>query len=122
MLNDLIELAENEVPITMSSLINTIFKTSDNVLKRIKNGNVFYAGNTKMNYKFCIMDFSLDMGKYILFVINYNSKKEEKVVKIDDQVIIIKIKALNEEKITNNGIDHNKIYHTDIYTNHKYTD
>ncbi len=122
MLNDLIELAENETPITMSSLINTVFNTSDNVLKRIEDGSVFYAGKTKMNYKYCIMDFSLDMGKYILFVINYNSKKEEKVVKINDQVMIIKIKALNEEKITNNGIDHNKIYHTDIYTNYKYID
>ena len=122
MLNDLIELAENEVPITMSSLINTVFNTSDKVLKRIKDGNVFYAGNTKMNYKFCTMNFSLDMEKYILFVINYNSKKEEKVIKINDQVMIIKIKALNEEKITIDGIDHNKIYHTDIYTNYKYID
>lgn len=122
MLNDLIELAKNEIPITMSSLVNTIFDSPDKILKRIKAGFISYTGNTKMNYKFSTMHFSLDMGKYILFVINYNSKKEEKVVKIDDQVMIIKIKALNEEKITNNGIDHNKIYHTDLYTNYKYID
>lgn len=122
MLENLIELAENEIPITMSSLVNTVFNTSDNVLKRIKDGNVFYAGTTETNYKFSIMCFTLDIGKYILFVINYNSKKKEKVVKIDDQVMIIKIKALNEEKITNNGIDHNKIYYTDLYTNYKYID
>ena len=68
MLNDLIELAENETPITMSSLINTVFNTSDNVLKRIEDGSVFYAGKTKMNYKYCIMDFSLDMGNYLLSI------------------------------------------------------
>ena len=37
MLEDLIELAKNEVPITMSSLIRTVFKEPDKALKYIKN-------------------------------------------------------------------------------------
>lgn len=111
MLEDLIELAENEVPITMSSLINTVFDTPDKVLKRIENGFFSYENTTKMNYKFSSMLFVLNMKSYILFVINYNSKKKEKIVQLDDQVIIIKIKVLDYEKAI-----------VDKYTNYKYTD
>lgn len=111
MLENLIELAENEVPITMSSLINTVFDIPDKILKRIKNGFISYENTTKMNYKFFSILFVLNMKSYILFVINYNSKKEEKIVQLDDQVMIIKIKVLDYEKAI-----------VDIYTNYKYTD
>lgn len=106
MLNDLIELAENEVPVTMSSLIKTVFKKPDNALAYIKNGNVSYAGNTTLNYKYCVMDLKIGIANYYLLVINYNSKQKRDVVTLEDQVIIIKIKR---ESIA-------------IYTNHKYTD
>ena len=106
MLEDLIELAKYEVPITMSSLINTVFKKPDNALAYIKNGNVSYAGNTTLNYRYCIINFKIGIADYYLLVINYNSKQKRDVVTLEDQVIIIKIKR---ESIA-------------IYTNHKYTD
>lgn len=112
MLENLIELAKNEIPITMSSLVNTIFDSPDKILKRIKAGFFSYAGTTETNYKFSIMCFTLNTNHYILFLTNCNSKKEEKVVKLNDQIIIIKIKTL----------DCYREIITDIYTNYKYID
>lgn len=106
MLENLIELAKYEVPITMSSLIKTVFKKPDNALAYIKNGSISYSGNTTLNYKYCIIDLKIGVANYYLLVINYNSKQKRNVVTLEDQVIIIKIKR---ESIA-------------IYTNHKYTD
>ncbi len=106
MIENLIELAKYEVPITMSSLINTVFKKPDNALAYIKNGYFSYAENTTLNYRYCIINLKIGIANYYLLVINYNSKQKRDVVTLEDQVIIIKIKR---ESIA-------------IYTNHKYTD
>lgn len=104
MIEDLIELAKNEVPITMSSLIRTVFKEPDKALKYIKNGQLTYKGKTNKEYKYCIIEFKIGYGHYYMYVINYNNKQKEYVATPEDQVIIIDIRR---EKI-------------DIFTNNKY--
>ena len=43
MIQTLIELTENEVPITLSSLIKTVYDESSNALNFIEDGNVRYC-------------------------------------------------------------------------------
>ena len=82
MIENLIELAKYEVPITMSSLIKTVFKKPDNALAYIKNGSISYSGNTTLNYKYCIIDLKIGVANYYLLVINYNSKLKRESIAI----------------------------------------
>ena len=60
----LIELTENEVPITLSSLIKTVYNESENALKFIEDGNVRYYGMTTKGYAYCLLSF--DLGEVLL--------------------------------------------------------
>lgn len=102
MLEDLIELAKNEVPITISSLIRTVFKEPDKALKRIKNGELVYKGKTNKEYKYCIIEFKIGIENYYLYIINYNDKKRVNVVNLEDQVIIINIRRERIDIFSNN--------------------
>ena len=50
MIQTLIELTENEVPITLSSLIKTVYDNPRNALSFIQDGNVRYYGMTTKGY------------------------------------------------------------------------
>lgn len=91
MLEDLIELTENEVPITLSSLVKTVYKEPDNSLDYIESGCVKYYGKTNLGYGYCELYFKLGIAEYKLILIKYNENKIGCTVKLNDQVIIAKI-------------------------------
>ena len=91
MIQTLIELTENEVPITLSSLIKTVYDESSNALSFIEDGNVRYYGMTTKGYAYCLLSFDLGEVSYRLTLMKYNENKVGKMVKVDDQVIIARI-------------------------------
>ena len=48
MIQTLIELTENEVPITLSSLIKTVYDNPRNALDTIEAGDIRYYGKTNL--------------------------------------------------------------------------
>ena len=91
MIQTLIELTENEVPITLSSLIKTVYDNPRNALDFIEDGNVRYYGKTTKGYAYCILSFELEAASYQLTLMKHNENKVGKMVKVDDQVIIARI-------------------------------
>ena len=91
MIQTLKELVENEVPITLSSLIKTVYSESSNALNFIEDGNVRYYGMTTKGYAYCLLSFDLGTVSYRLTLIKYNENKVGKMVKVDDQIIIARI-------------------------------
>lgn len=91
MIQTLKELVENEVPITLSSLIKTVYDNPRNALAFIEDGNVRYYGKTTKGYAYCLLSFDLETVSYRLTLIKYNENKVGKMVEVDDQVIIARI-------------------------------
>ena len=91
MIQTLIELTENEVPITLSSLIKTVYDNPRNALSFIEEGNVRYYGKTNLGYAYCLLHFDFKEVSYSMVLIKYNENKIGRMVKIDDQVIIARI-------------------------------
>ena len=54
MIQTLIELTENEVPITLSSLIKTVYDNPRNALDTIEAGDIRYYGKTNFGYAYCL--------------------------------------------------------------------
>ena len=91
MIQTLIELTENEVPITLSSLIKTVYDNPKNALDTIEAGDIRYYGKTNLGYAYCLLHFDFKEVSYSMVLIKYNENKIGKMVKIDDQVIIARI-------------------------------
>ena len=91
MIQTLIELTENEVPITLSSLMKTVYDNPRNALSFIEDGNVRYYGMTTKGYAYCLLSFDLGEVSYRLTLMKYNENKVGKMVEVDDQVIIARI-------------------------------
>lgn len=91
MIQTLIELTENEVPITLSSLIKTVYDNPRNALNFIEDGNVRYYGVTTKGYAYCLLSFDLGKVSYRLTLMKCNENKVGRMVEVDDQVIIARI-------------------------------
>ena len=93
----LIELSDNGVAITLSSLIRTLYDQPDHVLRDIEKGRYGYSSLENSGYKTLnIVYTDKNRNKYSIFVANSEEPYMSKKAKIDDQVIIIRIEMKNE--------------------------
>lgn len=93
----LIELSENGVAVTLSSLIRTLYDQSDCVLKDIEKGCYGYGSLENGEYKILnIVYTDKNRNKYSIFIADSEEPYMSKKAKIDDQVIIIRIEMKHE--------------------------
>ena len=93
----LIELSDNSVPITLSSLIRTLYDQSDCVLRNIEKGYYGYSSLENGEYKILnIVYTDKNRNKYSIFIADSEEPYMSKKAKIDDQVIIIRIEMKHE--------------------------
>lgn len=93
----LIELSDNSVPITLSSLIRTLYDQSDCVLRNIEKGYYGYSSLENGEYKILnIVYTDKNRNKYSIFIADSEEPYMLKKAKIDDQVIIIRIEMKHE--------------------------
>ena len=93
----LIELSDNSVPITLSSLIRTLYNEPDRTLRDIEEGCYGYGSLENSGYKTLnIVYTDKNRNKYTIFIVDSEEPYMSKKAKIDDQVIIIRIEMKNE--------------------------
>ena len=93
----LIELSDNSVPITLSSLIRTLYDEPDRTLKDIEEGYYGYGSLENSGYKTLnIVYTDKNRNKYNIFIADSEEPYMLKKAKIDDQVIIIRIEMKHE--------------------------
>ena len=96
-IENLIELSDNGVAITLSSLIRTLYDQPDHVLRDIEKGRYGYSSLENSGYKTLnIVYTDKNRNKYSIFIIDSEEPYMLKKAKIDDQVIIIRIEMKNE--------------------------
>ena len=95
----LIELSDNSVPITLSSLIRTLYNEPGYVLENIKNGTFGYGDflDTSSYKTINIVYRDKNRNCYDIYIIDSNYPCTPKKAKLDDQVLIVRI----EEKYEN---------------------
>lgn len=97
----LIELSDNSVPITLSSLIRTLYNEPGYTLENIKKGIYGYGDFLDTNSYKTINIAYRDKNRnwYEIYIIDSNYPCTPKKAKLDDQVLIIKIeKDMNNFK------------------------
>ena len=93
----LIELSDNSVPITLSSLIRTLYNEPDRTLRDIEEGRYGYGSLENSGYKTLnIVYTDKNRNKYNIFIADSEEPYMLKKAKIDDQVIIIRIEMKHE--------------------------
>ena len=93
----LIELSDNGVAITLSSLIRTLYVQPDHVLRDIEKGRYGYSSLENSGYKTLnIVYTDKNRNKYNIFIADSEEPYMLKKAKIDDQVIIIRIEMKHE--------------------------
>lgn len=93
----LIELSENGVTVTLSSLIRTLYDQPDHVLRDIEKGCYGYSSLENSEYKILnIVYTDKNRNKYGIFIADSEEPYMLKKAKIDDQVIIIRIEMKHE--------------------------
>ena len=93
----LIELSDNGVAITLSSLIRTLYDQPDHVLRDIEKGRYGYSSLENSGYKTLnIVYTDKNRNKYNIFIADSEEPYMLKKAKIDDQVIIIRIEMKHE--------------------------
>lgn len=93
----LMELSENGVAVTLSSLIRTLYDQSDCVLRDIEKGCYGYDSLENGEYKILnIVYTDKNRNKYSIFIADSEEPYMSKKAKIDDQVIIIRIEMKHE--------------------------
>ena len=93
----LIELSDNSVPITLSSLIRTLYNEPDRTLRDIEEGCYGYGSLENSGYKTLnIVYTDKNRNKYNIFIADSEEPYMLKKAKIDDQVIIIRIEMKHE--------------------------
>ena len=96
-IESLIELSDNGVAITLSSLIRTLYDQPDHVLRDIEKGRYGYSSLENSGYKTLnIVYTDKNKNKYNIFIADSEEPYISKKAKIDDQVIIIRIEMKNE--------------------------
>ena len=96
-IESLIELSDNGVAITLSSLIRTLYDQPDHVLRDIEKGRYGYSSLENSGYKTLnIVYTDKNRNKYNIFIADSEEPYISKKAKIDDQVIIIRIEMKHE--------------------------
>ena len=91
-ISNLIELSENKVTITLSSLIRTLYDHPDYALNNIKKGYFGYGEYINNNYKVMSIVYNdKNKNRYNIFVVDSKNPCSSKKAKTDDQVLIVKI-------------------------------
>ena len=97
-IENLIELSDNSVPVTLSSLIRTLYDEPGYALENIKKG-IFGYGDflDTSSYKTINIAYR-DKNKncYDIYIIDSNYPCTPKKAKLDDQVLIIRIEKRND--------------------------
>ena len=88
----LIELSDNSVPITLSSLIRTLYGEPGYTLEDIEKGHFTYGIFSNAGYKTISIVYT-DNNKncYDIYIIDSKYPYTSKKVKLDDQVLIVRI-------------------------------
>ena len=94
----LIELSDNSVPITLSSLIRTLYDEPGYALENIKKGIYGYGDFLDTSSYKTINIAYRDKNKncYDIYIIDSNYPCTPKKAKLDDQVLIIRIEKRND--------------------------
>ena len=94
----LIELSDNSVPITLSSLIRTLYNEPGYALENIKNGTFGYGDflDTSSYKTINIVYRDKNRNCYDIYIIDSNYPCTPKKAKLDDQVLIIRIEKRND--------------------------
>ena len=88
----LIELSDNSVPITLSSLIRTLYNEPDRTLRDIEEGCYGYGSLENSGYKTLnIVYTDKNRNKYTIFIVDSEEPYMSKKAKIDDQVLVVRI-------------------------------
>ena len=95
----LIELSDNSVPITLSSLIRTLYNEPGYALENIKNGTFGYGDflDTSSYKTINIVYRDKNRNCYDIYIIDSNYPCTPKKAKLDDQVLIIRIEKKYEQ-------------------------
>ena len=93
----LIELSDNLVPITLSSLIKTLYDEPDYTLEDIEKGHFTYGIFSNAGYKtISIVYTDNNKNYYDIYIIDSKYPYTSKKVKLDDQVLIVRIEERHE--------------------------
>ena len=94
----LIELSDNSVPITLSSLIRTLYNEPGYTLENIEKGHFTYGIFSNSGYKTISIVYVDDNRNYYdIYIIDSKYPYTSKKVKLDDQVLIIRIEKKYEQ-------------------------
>ena len=94
----LIELSDNSVPITLSSLIKTLYDEPDHTLEDIEKGHFTYGIFSNAGYKtISIVYTDNNKNYYDIYIIDSKYPYTSKKVKLDDQVLIVRIEERHEQ-------------------------
>ena len=94
----LIELSNNSVPITLSSLIRTLYNEPGYTLENIEKGYFTYGIFSNAGYKtISIAYMDVNRNYYDIYIIDSKYPYTSKKVKIDDQVLIVRIEKKYEQ-------------------------
>ena len=93
----LIELSDNLVPITLSSLIRTLYDEPGYTLEDIEKGRYGYSSLENSGYKTLnIVYTDKNRNKYSIFIVDSEEPYMLKKAKIDDQVLVARIEMKHE--------------------------
>ena len=94
----LIELSDNSVPITLSSLIRTLYGEPGYTLEDIKKGHFTYGIFSNAGYKTISIVYVDDNRNYYdIYIVDSKYPYTSKKVKIDDEVLIVRIEERHEQ-------------------------
>ena len=95
-IENLIELSDNAVPVTLSSLIRTLYNEPGYSLENIEKGNYSYGGYLNSAYKtLTIAYMDINRNYYDIYIMDSNYPCTQKKAKLDDQVLIVRIEERN---------------------------
>ena len=96
-IENLIELSDNSVAVTLSSLIRTLYNEPGYSLENIEKGNYSYGGYLNSSYKtLSIAYMDINRNYYDIYIMDSNYPCTPKKAKLDDQVLIIRIEMRND--------------------------
>ena len=96
-IENLIELSDNAVPVTLSSLIRTLYNEPGYSLENIEKGNYSYDGYLNSAYKtLTIAYMDVNRNYYDIYIMDSNYPCTSKEAKLDDQVLIVRIEKRND--------------------------
>ena len=98
-IENLIELSDNAVPVTLSSLIRTLYDEPGYSLKNIERGQFTYGMFSNDGYKTISIVYKDDNKNYYdIYIVDSKNPYTPKKAKLDDQVLIIRIEMRSHDR------------------------